>query len=217
MPQQRSNKSQTPINSDPFNLIPDLATLSDTLGTIVVVADRTEGDSVATARAAAGWPVSDSRPLYVWNLSSNALEVKNTAGWKGGVKPFGHAGKINGFTGSATPVPISSQVLRGGMTFSSADNALVIPVAGYYKLAGRVYSSGGGTGLAFANVLVNGSSVGAGVQWTKTQVDEYMHMNVTRLLAAGDKVSLGSATPASLYGSDGYNGCWIEAEFADQW
>lgn len=83
MPQNRSNKSQTPINADAFNLTPDLATLADTLGVIVPVADRTEADAVATARAAEGWAVSDSRPLYVFRADTKGIEIKDGSGWRG--------------------------------------------------------------------------------------------------------------------------------------
>jgi len=47
------------------------------------VADRTEGDTVATARAAAGWAVTDARPLFVWNTTTNTIEVKDSTGWRG--------------------------------------------------------------------------------------------------------------------------------------
>lgn len=223
MPQQRPKKGQTPINSDAFNLVPDLATINDTSGVVVSVADRTEADSIASALATAGWPVTDARPLYVWNQSTNSLEVKVTAGWKGGVKPFGHMGKTNGFTAGTDQNPVSgmaAQILRGGMTFSSADNALVVPLTGYYRLSGRTYSSGASTGGSLWQITINGvtAGFGASVWWTKTQVDEFVPLTtVVRQLTAGDKLALRAQQPASTWGSDGYNGCFIEVEFMDQW
>lgn len=83
MPALRSNKGQGPINSDTYSLTGDLAILIDSLEVIVPVADRTEGDSVATARAAAGWAVTDARPLFVWNTTTNTIEVKDSTGWRG--------------------------------------------------------------------------------------------------------------------------------------
>jgi hypothetical protein len=83
MTQFRSNKAQVPTNADTWNPVGDLAILADSLEVIVPVADRTEADAVATARAAVGWPVSDARPLFVWNTTTKTLEVKDTAGWRG--------------------------------------------------------------------------------------------------------------------------------------
>lgn len=116
MPQQRSNKVQTPINSDAFNLIPDLATLADTIGSIVVVANQAEGDTVASARAAAGWPVSDSRPLYVYNLTTRTLQIKATAGWSELSPAIKHAE----FTSAAVTQSANAGIIFGQYTADSA-------------------------------------------------------------------------------------------------
>ena len=115
MPQQRPNKAQTPINSDAFNLTPDLATLADTLGVIVPVANRTEADSVATARATAGWPVTDARPLYVHNAATGRLEIKVTAGWKDWNTPLGplYKNKVTASSGA-----VSDAIIQNIATFT---------------------------------------------------------------------------------------------------
>lgn len=143
MPQQRSNKSQTPINSDAFNLTPDLATLSDTLGVIVSVADRAEGDTVATARGAAGWPVSDARPLYVWRQDIDALEIKDTAGWRGAgavkrhmefeVMSFAVAGAFTSW--DCGPLIVQgAATINGGFVSQGTSGQLVFNESGWYSV-----------------------------------------------------------------------------------
>lgn len=83
MPALRSNKGQGPINSDTYSLTGDLAILIDSLEVIVPVADRAEGEIVAAARTAAGWAVTDARPLFVWNSTTDTIEVKDSTGWRG--------------------------------------------------------------------------------------------------------------------------------------
>ena len=226
MPQQRPKKGQTPINSDAFNLVPDLATINDTSGVVVSVADRTEADSIASALAAAGWPVTDARPLYVWNLSTNSLEVKVTAGWKGGIKPFGHMGKTDGFqpfTGGPNRVTFgAAQILRGGVTFSDTDDALVVPVAGLYRITAQFYTTGtgGGTelGLLYTN-SVNQTGITTR-HYKEPNNDTQSTCTGVIQLAAGDKVQMYAqlvGTSVSTWGTASHNGDWVEVEFMDQW
>ena len=89
MSQTRPKKQITPLNADTFNLIPDIATLADTSGVIVPVANQAEGDSIATALSAAGYPVTDARPLFVYNAATGKQEFKNTSGWHDFSTPMG--------------------------------------------------------------------------------------------------------------------------------
>jgi hypothetical protein len=155
-----------------------------------------------------------------WSANGFAREMWNGTAWTPTVveKPFGHMGKNNGFTGGTnqTPVPgMAAQILRGGMTFSAADNALVIPITGLYEMRGRAYSSGGQTGGCLFEALINGGGgTGCSVWWTKAQVDEFQTLSpVVRPLGAGDKISMRALQPASTWGNDGYNGCFIEVEY----
>ena len=223
MPQTRSNQAQTPVNSDALNITTDLATMADSLQVVVTVANQAAGDAVATARAAAGFPVTDARPLFCWDQSQNALIVKGSSGWRGGIKPFGHAGKTNGFTAGGAvlnPVVLTSQILRGGMTFEGSPNySLVVPLTGYYRVTARGYFSGGQAAHGVsALAYINGTaSTAAAARWTKTQVDEYQMASCVMSLNAGDKVRLVTDSASSTWGSDGFNGAWIEVEFMDQW
>lgn len=168
MPQQRSNKSQTPINSDPFNLIPDLATMSDTLGVVVVVANQTEGDSVATARASAGWPVSDTRPLYVFDTSLNALMVKNSSGWIGvgeRVRQMHFKATAFAVAGGSVLWDMGPLVVQAGDTINggfASQNAtsgtITINETGYYSIGG-VCMPDGSPGNAMLSLIKAGGEV----------------------------------------------------------
>jgi hypothetical protein len=89
MPTTRGNLAQTPINSDTFNLTADLATMADSLEVIVPVANDAAGDTVAAARAAAGFAVTDARPLFTYNNATRTIRVKGTAGWSDMNGPLG--------------------------------------------------------------------------------------------------------------------------------
>lgn len=222
MPTTRSNQGQAPVNADTFNLTGDLAKLVDSMQVVVTVANQAAGDAVASARAAAGFAVTDARPLFCWDQSQNALIVKGSSGWRGGVKPFGHMGKTNGFTAGTDQNPVTgmaAQILRGGMTFSSADNALVVPLTGYYRISGKAYTSGGATGGSLWNILQNTTTeTGSSMWWTKTQVDEMLPFpTIVRQLTAGDKISMRARQPASVWGASGYDGTFLEVEYMDQW
>lgn len=225
MPQQRSNKAQTPINSDAFNLTPDLATMADTLGVIVSVADRTEGDSVATARAAAGWPVTDARPLYVWNLATKTIDIKGTSGWRGGERPFGHMGRNNSFQSlggvTTTVIMSAAQELRGGFTFDNANDALVIPFAGLYDVHIKAFFTGATTGLNQSGIYVNGSLPSGQYQGLTGQSNKMdssditYHTMSTVSFSAGDKVALWHQSSVSTWGTNGYDGAYLQIKYSE--
>jgi hypothetical protein len=223
VPQQRSNKSQTPINSDAFNLIPDLATFADSLEVLVPVADDAEGDTVATARAAAGWPVTNARPLFVYNTTTKTIRVKDGSGWReladAYVRPFGHMGKTTNFQGIQTTDTVvtmdAAQILRGGMTFSNADDALVVPIAGYYKFTAQFYATGGSGAVCSGVVHRNGVTVGVQARFWKADPGDYIATaSGAGLCAAGDKIRLVMTyTPSSTWGSTGFDGTFLEVEY----
>lgn len=218
MPQQRSNKAQTPINSDAFNLTPDLATLADTLGVVVPVADRAEGDTVATARAAAGWPVSDSRPLYVWCNDTKTLDVKDSSGWRGGTIPFGHMGRTDLFQTITTEVTVgmsAAQILKGGVTFDNATDSLVVPISGYYRVSIQAYGTGS-WGATYWGLVYKNSAVPLGPQcrfWKGDSADHIAHASGIVQLTAGDKVYVAMGGAQSTWGSSGFNGTYLEVEW----
>lgn len=223
MPQTRSNKSQTPINSDAFNLIPDLATFSDSLGVVIPVTDDAEGDTIATARAAAGWPVTDARPLFVYNTTTKTARLKNTSGWRNLIDstavPFGHVGKTDGFQAITTLAKntfTAAQHLKGGVTFDNTNDNLVVPVAGLYRISFQHYTSGAGSGTQVAAVYVGVTQIGISSRYGKdAAADTVSHGSGIYQLAANDTVSLHSEHTANVssWGTNGYNGTYLEVEY----
>lgn len=141
-------------------------------------------------------------------------------------KPFGHMGRTAGFqsiSGSAVIQMDAAQMLRGGMTFDNANDALVVPVKGLYKVSAQVYISGGGgtSGTATGTLRINGATnPGPIVRVAKTDAQDAAGMLQGVLaLNAGDKVSMvigmypagGSALTA--WGTGGYSGCYVEVDF----
>ena len=225
MAQTRPKKQITPLNADSFNLIPDWAATADTSGVIVSVANQAEGDTIATALSTAGYPVTDARPLYCWDLSQNTLIVRGTSGWRGGIKPFGHMGVSNGAFQAlgTTPAKVAmtaAQRLRGGVTFDDANDSLVVPLAGDYRLTAQYYTTGAGSGTQLGFIYANTTQLGITTRQTKL-ANEDCQSTCTGVytLAAGDKVSLYGITTSGVtsWGSTGYNGDFIEVEYLDQW
>lgn len=199
MPQQRSNKSQTPINSDAFNLTPDLATMADTLGVIVSVADRTEADAVATARAAAGWAVTDARPLYVWRVDIDTLEIKDSSGWRGvgGVQrhlefyeaSFTVAGGLVNWDAGVLDIDASKTINGGFATQGPLSGGITFAEAGWYSI--HVYSCpiGNSAGSSAAFLQKNGSPLSVGSTTGSPAWD--CTPNVPRIyMAAGDTIRI---------------------------
>lgn len=89
MPQTRSNGVQTPVNADTFNLTGDLATMAESITSIVSVLNQSAGDSIATSRAASGFPISDAKPLFIYNQTTKTIQVKDSSGWRDMNGPLG--------------------------------------------------------------------------------------------------------------------------------
>ena len=72
----------------------------------------------------------------------------------GGAMPFGHVGLLSGNqnVNNAKLTFSAAQILRSGMTFNDTTDALVVPVAGYYRLSVRGYSVGAGFGTEVTSI-----------------------------------------------------------------
>jgi hypothetical protein len=229
MPTTRANQVQTPVNADTFNLTGDLAKMADSAQVIVTVANQAAGDAIATARAAAGFAVSDARPLFCWDLSTSSLIIKVTAGWKGGQRPFGHMGKTNGFQ-SITVLPTkqavffaAAQVLEGGMTYNDTGDAMVVPKTGPYNIRIKGFWTGGPSAICQAGIRVNNATPDGMMQAPQMSInkqdgsDVYAHSVGRVSLNAGDEVGLWEMTSGSginVWGTNGYDGAWLEVEWA---
>lgn len=155
--------------------------------------------------------------------------IKTEAGWQSVLAPFGHVGCTDGFqaigaslSNGAYVVFSAAQELVGGMTFSNANDALVVPIAGRYLITGKWYATGGSLYQVIGDVTINNNAIPpaagnrAGCQttfWKQDSGDYVGGISVVRRLAAGDNLRLWMAlgAAASTYGTTGYNGSYLEA------
>ena len=147
---------------------------------------------------------------------ANDIEIARRA--NSGI-PFGHAGCVAGFqtiAGSNVPVVIDDQLLRGGMSFESASGGrFVIPRPGLYEIRVKIYATEGSgydfMGAAYINSdKIEGTEV---FDYKQTTSDYKQHAMTTWACVAGDKIGLGMTTPNKTWGTDGWNGAWLEVEF----
>lgn len=142
--------------------------------------------------------------------------------WHGAeTKPFGHAGMVNAFQkapfnpdNSPTFINVSPQLLRGGVQF--VNGRLVVPETGLYRVAGKYYASGDVGTYASGDVWINGTTTAGANQafWKSDANDYHGFATVVRPLQAGDTLELrGTNRNGSFWGTNGYNGAWMEVEW----
>lgn len=166
--------------------------------------------SGGAARAGVYWSDTTDGELYrraggTWNLVPMARVV------------FGHAGKTAGFQSMSGGVvaTVTLQDSAGGMTLN--DNGLIIPVTGRYQVNARFYFSGPGAGMVRGDINVNGTMRASSRTYKQVVAggdppeDVTASLSQIMLLAAGDKLQLWSNYGNSTWGTDGYNGTYIEA------
>lgn len=158
-------------------------------------------------------------PLAFQNLANDTEAAITTI-------PFGHIGRTAGFqaiSGNGSYPTMVSQILKGGMTFSS--NGLVVPKNGLYQLTLKGYFTGGGTYSCEMAATINSAIVPVGggdsfnalgnlVGW-KGGAQDYSFWSVGhRQLTAGDTIRLWMKSPAdSTWGTNGYNGSYLEVRY----
>jgi hypothetical protein len=169
-----------------------------------------------------------------WVMSANAAHTSSAAfatdvaKWDGmGTTPYGHMGRTGGFQATGANVTVimdAAQELRGGMTFDNANDALVVPVTGRYRAHLKGYLSGSTSSVNTVRIYVNGvigdGTLRGGVyeklisSTVKTDsADIYHHSMGVVPFNAGDKVSLGIYSAVSVWGTNGYNGAYLELEY----
>lgn len=150
------------------------------------------------------------------------IESYNGSAWVPAIeKPFGHMGRTAGFMGvqsSDTVVQMdTAQVLKGGMTFDNSNDALVVPVAGYYRVNAQFYATGGQGSSAICHVwkVGSGSPTGVSTRFWKADSGDYVgHATGIVLLSAGDKLRITMTfPPSSTWGTNGYDGSYLEVEY----
>lgn len=156
------------------------------------------------ARDGVYWSDTTNGELYrraggAWNLVPGARIV------------FGHAGKTAGFQNMSggTVATVALQDSAGGMTLT--DNGLIMPVTGRYQVNARFYYSGPGGGTVRGDLYVNGASRVQGRTYKEALEDATVALSQIMLLAAGDKLQLWSNYGNSTWGTDGYDGTYVEA------
>lgn len=168
--------------------------------------------TTAERNAASG---AAAREGVYWSDTSNGELYKRVSGsWV--LVPmartvFGHAGKTAGFQNMSggQVATIELQDAAGGVTLT--ENSLVIPVTGRYQVNARFYYSGGGGGTVRGDLQVNGTTRAQSQSFKEGGQDTTVQLSQIMLLAAGDRLRMWSNYGNSTWGTDGYNGTYIEA------
>lgn len=137
---------------------------------------------------------------------------------------YAHMGKTNGFqaitSGTPTVVTMSAaQVLEGGFTFDDANDALVVPFTGTYRMTMQYYATGGADyGIVAWLKLVTGDVTYGQVTDRKVGGinDVSKTTSVIRSATAGDKFRVmcqHDGGGGSAWGTDGYMGVFLNMEF----
>lgn len=172
------------------------------------------------------YPAATDTPFVHTDLKKLADGVEAAIKSVANGKPVGHMGRTAGFQsvgvpGTTGPVKVqmaAAQILGGGVTFSDADDSLVIPKAGLYRVSSRGYASGG-SGYWFDFRAARGSApIDQTIQrtWKQDAQDYINETSALVRLAAGDLISLMmmmSLSTASTYGTTGYNGAFVSVEW----
>lgn len=145
--------------------------------------------------------------------------------FKKGQKPFAHMGRTAGFQGGfttsvQTAVQFSAaQKLHGGFTFDAANNALVVPTTGSYRVTVSGMYTGTAGNLNIAVAWKNNPSttnVGGVASGPKPDGNDVRNTATAIVdLVAGDKIGLVQQTAAQAWGTTGYDGSYVEVEWVD--
>lgn len=151
---------------------------------------------------------------------SSASFTNDLPKWKGVANevPFGHMGRTQGFQAGGTTAKVvmaAAQELKGGMTFDATEFALVIPKTGRYFVNIKGYFSGDASNINIAGILRNNVEGGIyqGVQVASVKnnaADISLKSSTILPFTAGDKISLFQTSPQSAWGTNGYNGSYLE-------
>lgn len=168
------------------------------------------------------YPEATDSPFVHVDLKKLADAVAGALAGVTTERPLGHMGRTGGFQTIGTdPTKVTmdaAQVLAGGVTFDNANDELVIPKEGLYRVTVRGYATGSSNYWHDVAAYLNGSRLfQAACRFTKPDSQDYLAgASGYARLAAGDRVSLyctRSGTSGSTYGTDGYNGAFVEVEY----
>ncbi|ALY09277.1 hypothetical protein FDG92_gp05 [Arthrobacter phage Jasmine] len=136
--------------------------------------------------------------------------------------PFGHIGRTAGFqTINGVDVGViitAAQELRGMVFETSSAGRLVIPKTGKYEIRTKIYATGGAAAKFGGGAFVNSVPIvgTTSVSWKGDTNDYITHTTVTYDLNENDRIGLGMTFTSSTWGTDGYNGSWLEVKYVGE-
>jgi hypothetical protein len=207
----RQNKITTITNDEAYDLATHMARMADSANVIINVSSLAEADAIPTKYAGLAVRRLDIGPM--------AVDVWTGSAWFGARVPFGHMGKVDGFQtlGALAKVTFTAaQKLQGGVTFNNANDELVVPVAGQYRLTAQFYTTGNGSGAQIGALYVNTGQIGITTRHTKVAFEDAQSTcGGVYTLAANDAVSISAQGTAevSTWGTGSHNGTWLEVEY----
>jgi hypothetical protein len=187
------------------------------------------GDFIVSRDLGDVWVCTAAGTPGTWVSSAAALRTELYGAPTATRRPFGHIGRTLAFqtiNNYATPQLVqmnAAQDLVGGVTFDAATYALTVPVAGRYRLTHHLYATGSAGVPAQGDITINSTTwptdtattrAGAFALFWKADANDYIAVgSVVRTLAAGDKLRAFFGSLSNTWGTTGYNGAWLEAEF----
>jgi hypothetical protein len=181
-----------PASTDLWNLTPDLRTMGASIRSIVPVANRAAGDTVATAMGTDGRSVSGTNPLIVFNYGRNLIEMKTGSGWFGpeeDICKVTYGGTPQNLTsGSFTTLSWTTAPINPSALWSAGDPTKIFSqTAGYYEVGFTGGITGATTGRLALQIIQTGSlSVTDGVLVPAATTDPGTHVTSMFNMAAGD-------------------------------
>lgn len=193
---------------------------------VSVVADYVPKWKPNTAYAAGFVVITPTNQVMSSNSAHTSSPSFTTdyAKWDGpGQLPYGHMGRTAGFIslgGAITTIPMDVvQELRGGMLFDNPNDALIPPLTGRYHVHLKGFFSGAAAGVNQTGIKVNGATpngINQKVISAASKMDGndiFVHSSGTIPLNAGDKVSMYEYSSVSAWGTNGYDGAFLELSY----
>lgn len=209
-------------NGDPYDLAADNAHAFETANINIPVASEAQRDGLAAIAPGGVLPVGTN--VIRTDITGCPSETWDGTAWHParGTLILGHMGKTDGnqvISGTTAVAFNGPQILRGGVVFSDAQESLLIPHTGLYRVSIGARFGGTGTGICVGELWKN-ASVDTGVQVRAYKDDAgepFPTVSTTKQFTAGDNLYLVVYGPAQyVYGTNGYNGAFVEIEYVGQ-
>lgn len=159
MPQTRPNKGVAPVNSDAWNLTPDLATLIDSLNVVIRVSSQAERDALTKV---------DGLLVCRADLPGAPIQRCDGTYWTGGLACVLTANTSQSWAdGTSAAIQFTSVITdTGGMSnIGTNPTRITIQAPGRYSIAGGGgFSTGTATGRSVAWLRKNGVDIPYGGQ-----------------------------------------------------